>query len=140
MYTADNKALVRRFLEDAYSAGKLELLDELLAPSYVDRDAPPGTPPGRDGIRALMTTFRSAFPDFHFTIEDQIAEGDKVATRYTVRGTHQGALFGIPPTGKQVTVRGISVYRIADGQLHEAWVNYDALGMMQQLGVVPLPG
>ena len=84
--------------------------------------------------------YRSAFPDMQLTIEDQIAEGDKVVTRWTARGTHQGELMGIPPTGKQATVTGITVGRVANGKFVESWSNFDALGMMQQLGVVPVPG
>lgn len=139
MSADQNKTIARRFFEDAFSNGHLEVLDELLAPDYVDHDSPPGTPPGPDGIRYLLSAFRNAFPDVRFTIEDQLAEGDKVVTRYTFRGTHQGELFGIPPTGRQVAFPGISIYRIENGRMQEAWVNYDAMGMMQQLGVVPLP-
>jgi predicted ester cyclase len=84
--------------------------------------------------------FRTAFPDLHGTIEDQIAEGDKVVMRMTYRGTHQGELMGIPATGKPVTMTFISINRIAEGKIAEGWVNFDALGMMQQLGVIPVPG
>lgn len=81
--------------------------------------------------------YRSAYPDTHFTVEDQIAEGDKVVTRWTGRGTHQGELMGVAPTGNEVTVRGIEIDRIVGGRIEETWVNYDTSGMMQQLGVVP---
>lgn len=138
MSNDDNKEIARRFFEEAFSEGKLELLDELLAADYVDHNAPLGTPPGVEGIRYLLTTFRTAFPDVRFTVQDQISEGDKVVTRYIFQGTHQGMLFGIPPTGQAVAFPGISIYRMQDGKMQEAWVNYDALGMMQQLGVVPV--
>ena len=92
--------------------------------------------PGVAGVRYLLSAFRNAFPDVQFTVEDQIAEGDKVVTRYTFRGTHQGNLFEIPPTGKTVAFPGISIYRMQNGKMKEAWVNYDVMGMMQQLGVV----
>ena len=108
-----------------------------MAPTYVDQKAPPGTPSGPQGIAAVITMFRQAFPDLHFTIEDQVAEGDKVATRYTFRGTQQGELMGISPTGKQVSIGGISIYRITDGKMQQAWIEYDMLGLLQQLGVVP---
>jgi steroid delta-isomerase-like uncharacterized protein len=139
MSAEDNKTLARRFLEEAYSQGRLELLDQLLAPDYADRDAPPGFPANRDGVRVLMRSFRTAFPDLRFEIDDELADGDRVAVRYTVTGTQQGPLMGLPPTGKSIRIRGISIYRIAEGKLQEAWVQYDALGMMQQLGAVPVP-
>ena len=86
-----------------------------------------------------MGEFRSAFPDFHVTIEDQIAEGDRVATRWTMRGTHEGEFRGISPTGKQITVTGIGIFRFSDGKVVESWDNFDQLGMMRQLGVIPSP-
>lgn len=140
MVSSERASLVRRFLVDAYSEGNLDLLDAIVAEDYVDRNAPPGTAPGRDGVRNLMAYFRGAFPDFHFSIEETIEEGDKIAVRYTVSGTHLGELFGIPPTGKTVSVGGISIYRVAGDRLQEAWVQYDALGLMQQLGAVPADG
>jgi len=84
--------------------------------------------------------YRTAFPDVHFTIEDQIAEGDRVVTRWTARGTHQGPLVGIPPTSKQVTMSGIAIYRLVDGKIVEQWGVNDMLGLLQQLGVVPILG
>ncbi len=132
-----NKAIARQFFEEAYNTGNVALLEQLLAPAYVDEKTPPGTPGGPEGIAAVITMFRHAFPDLHFTIEDQVAEGDKVATRYTFRGTQQGELMGIPPTGKQVSIGGISIYRITDGKMQQAWIEYDMLGLLQQLGVIP---
>jgi steroid delta-isomerase-like uncharacterized protein len=137
MFNENNKTIARRFFLEAFSEGKLDLLDELLAADYVDHNAPPGIPPGVEGIRYLLSTFRAAFPDVLFKVEDQVAEGDKVVTRYTFRGTHQGELFGIPATGKTVVFPGISIYRMQNGKMQEGWVNYDMMGMMQQLGVVP---
>src|SRR5579884_455889 len=135
-----NKAIARQFFEDAYNTGNLALLEQLLAPSYVDEKAPPGTPSGPQGIATIITMFRRAFPDLHFEIEDQIAEGDKVVTRYTFSGTQQGELMGIPPSGKHVSIGGISIYRITDGKMQQAWIEYDMLGLLQQLGVVPPAG
>lgn len=140
MSVEQNKSIARRFFEDAYNTGNIALLEQLLAPTYVDHKAPPGTPPGPQGIAQIITMFRRAFPDLQFTIEDQVAEGDTVATRYTFRGTQQGELMGIPPTGKHVSIGGISIYRIADGKMQQAWIEYDMLGLLQQLGVVPLTG
>ena len=134
-----NKVVAHRFFEDAYNTGNVALLEELLTPTYVDHKAPPGTPPGPAGIAQVIMMFRKAFPDLHFTIEDQVAEDDQVATRYTFRGTQQGELMGIAPTGKQVSIGGISIYRFTDGKMQQAWIEYDMLGLLQQLGVVPLP-
>jgi steroid delta-isomerase-like uncharacterized protein len=134
----ENKAVVRRFLEEVFSKGNLELVDDLFAPNYVLHDpAVQGEVRGPEGIKQYVDMYRSAYPDTRFTIEDQIAEGDKVVTRWTGRGTHQGELMGIPPTGQEVTVTGIEFDRVSGGKLEETRVNYDALGMMQQLGVIP---
>jgi steroid delta-isomerase-like uncharacterized protein len=137
MAAEENKALVRRILEEVWNKGNLAAIDELFAPTHVRHDpANPGVQ-DRDGVRQLVTMYRSAFPDLQFTVEDQIAEGDTVVTRYTGRGTHKGALPGIPATGKQATVSGIAISRIVGGKDSEEWVNYDALGLMQQLGAIP---
>jgi steroid delta-isomerase-like uncharacterized protein len=136
MSTDEHKAIARRFFE-AFITGDFE---DVLAPGYKDHDAPPGTPTGPEGIRQLTEATRTAFPDLRFHISDQIAEGDKVTTVYTLEGTNTGEFMGMPATGKQVRMRGISVYRIADGKLQEGWVQYDALGMLQQLGAFPRMG
>jgi steroid delta-isomerase-like uncharacterized protein len=134
----ENKTVVRRFLEEIFSAGNVELVDELFAPSFVLHDpSVPGEVRGPEGMRRYVSMYRNAYPDTHFTVEDQIAEGDEVVTRWTGQGTHEGELMGIPPTGMHVTVTGIEVDRVVDGKIQEIWVNYDALGMMQQLGAVP---
>ncbi len=99
-----------------------------------------GWPRGPEGAKAVVATYRGAFPDVHFTIEDQIVEGDKVVTRWTGQGTNTGSLFGMPPTGKPATVTGIQIDRIAGDKIAKTWVNFDALGMMQQLGVIPSMG
>lgn len=134
-----NVALARRFLEDAYSDGRLDLLPQLLAPSYADRDAPPGYSQDRDGVRQLMQDFRTAFPDLRFTVLDSVAQEDRVVLRYVVTGTHRGTFMGMPPSGRSFKINGISEYRVADGKLQEAWVQYDALGMLRQLGALPDP-
>ena len=137
MSIEQNKLVARRFFEDAYNTGNVDLLDQLLAPTYVDQKAPHGTLPGPEGIKQVISMFRVAFPDLHFAIEDQVAEGDKVVTRYTFSGTQKGQLMGIPATGKHVIITGISIYRIANGKMQDAWIEYDMLGLMQQIGVVP---
>ncbi|HEX7127034.1 MAG TPA: ester cyclase [Thermodesulfobacteriota bacterium] len=98
-----------------------------------------GTPGGPDAIRQVVTTFRAAFPDLRITIEDQVAEGDKVCSRATTRGTHRGAIFGIEPTGRSVTMTGPTLVRIVDGHLVESWVKNDVIGLMRQLGAWPSP-
>jgi len=97
-------------------------------------------PPGTAGIKQFISIYRTAYPDTHFTVEDQVAEGDKVATRWTATGTHRGELMGIAPTGKRVTVTGIAITRVTNGKIVETWNNFDALGQLQQLGVIPVPG
>jgi predicted ester cyclase len=139
MSTEANKTIVRRLL-DAINTGDLAIADELIAPGYIDHSAPPGYPPGPQGFTRSIGVFRAAFPDFHWATDDLIAEGDKVVIRVTARGTHQGELMGIAPTGKRVQVTGIGIYRIADGKIAEAWVNRDLLGLLQQLGAIPAPG
>jgi steroid delta-isomerase-like uncharacterized protein len=137
----ENKAVIRRFLKDFFEGGNLDLADELFDPDYVLHDpAVPEEVRGPEGIKQYVSMYCSAYPDTHFTVEDQIAEGDRVVTRWTGQGTHQGELMGISPTGNQVTVTGIEFDRVSDGKMQETWVNYDALGMMQQLGVASQQG
>ncbi len=134
MNTEQNKAIYRRFIQEVFNEGQLDKLDELLSPAYVFHDAPPGTPEGPEAIRQVVTMFRNAFPDLTITFEDQIAEGDKVCSRTTTRGTHKGTIFGIPPTGKTITMPGLTLVTIADGRVKESWVKNDVLGLMNQLG------
>ncbi|MGH2543748.1 MAG: ester cyclase [Ardenticatenaceae bacterium] len=133
-----NKALLRRAIEEVYNQGNLAAIDELVASDFVIY-MPSQEIRGREGAKQYVATLRAGFPDIHFTIEDQIAEGDRVVTRWTAHGTHTGNFQGIPPSGKQVRVTGTDVDRIADGKAVECWTNVDELGMMQQLGVVPTP-
>ncbi len=137
--TEDNKALNRRFVEEVINEGNLDAIDELLDPGVVDHAAPPGFPTGREGAKQFAAMMRSAFPDLHLTIEDMIAEGDKVVMRSTWSGTHQGEFMWIPATGRRVTVSAIDISRVADGRMVEHWEQFDALGLMQQLGAVPPP-
>jgi steroid delta-isomerase-like uncharacterized protein len=140
MSTEQNKAIVRRFFEEVGNQGNLDLAGEIFAADVVDHTAPPGQAPGLEGVKHNLAIFRTAFPDVRLTIEELFAEGDRVVARYTARATQTGEFFGIPPTGKQVTVTGISLSRIANGKIVEQWGNQDDLGMLQQLGVVPPPG
>ena len=138
MSTEQNKANDRRLIE-GLNQGNVNLLDELMVLNFVDHEAST-TMQGLEAFKQFVSAYLTAFPDLHFTIEDQIAEEDKTTLRYTARGTHRGDLMGIPPTGKQVTVTGIFITRWANGKAEESWLNFDALGMLQQLGVVPVPG
>ena len=140
MSTEAHKTLVRRFVEEVQSQGRLEVLDELVAPTVVNHTAPPGVPPNREGIRQLTALFRAAFPDGRMIVEDMIAEGDKVTSRKTFRGTHQGAFMGLPPTGKRVEIGLIDIVRVADGRIVEHWNAVDTLGLLQQLGVLSPSG
>lgn len=142
MSTEQHKAMDRRFYEEVWSQGNLVALDELMDGNFDDHDDPDPseTLEGLEHVKHTITMYRTAFPDAHFTVEDQIAEGDMVVTRWTARGTHKGAFKGIPPTGKQVITTGISITRVASGKFVEGWTLFDALGLLQQLGVVPLPG
>ena len=139
MTAEDNRALSDKVFE-AFNTGNADLLDEVISPAYVERTpVPPGWPPGRDGLKAFIRTFRTAFPDFRYTVEDTVCEGDKIAVRASAQGTHRGEFLGIPPTGKRATWTEMHLGRIADGKFVEHWANADQLGLFQQLGVVPEP-
>jgi steroid delta-isomerase-like uncharacterized protein len=138
MSAESNKALSRRLLEEAFNAGNIDVVDELVAAGFVNHDAAipePGV--GPDAAKASIAGYRTAFPDLRITVEDQIADDARVATRWSAKGTHEGELMGMPATGKQSTVTGITIDRIVDGRIAESWTNWDTLGMLQQLGVVP---
>lgn len=137
--TAENtEAVVRRLFElgnqkdvDAYLA--------LLHEDFVNHTAPPGIPGDREGYRQIYAMYTNAMPDFKITVDDVIVQGDKGVTRWTVRGTHQGELMGVPPTGNQIEVTGITINRVAEGKIIEQWEIADTLGMMQQIGAIPAP-
>ena len=133
-----NKQISRRILEELFSEGRMETADELIAPGAIGHDPSlPAPTRGPDGVKQAAAGYRAGFPDLRIRIEDQCAEGDLVTTRWSAIGTNTGEFWGIPPSGKQVTVTGITIDRIIVGTVVESWTNWDALGMMQQLGVVP---
>ena len=132
-----NKTVSRRLVEEAFNKGKVDVIEELVAPTFVNHDPATGDSKGPQGTRELIEGYRSAFPDLEITIAEQLAEGDLVATRWTAKGTHKGELMGIAPTGKQSTVTGVTIDKIENGQIVESWNNWDTLGMLRQLGVVP---
>jgi steroid delta-isomerase-like uncharacterized protein len=134
----ENKAISRRAGEEIFNGGNLDLADELYAPDYVLHD--PSLPEdlhGPEGLKRYAAMSRGAFPDARVSVEDQIAEGDKVVDRWTATGTHTGDLMGVPPTGRRIEVSGITIGRFAGGKIVEDWYQGDDLGMMRQLGVVP---
>jgi steroid delta-isomerase-like uncharacterized protein len=136
-----NKAIERRLLDEVFNQGNLDLIDELVASDFVGHGtAAEGGDQGRDAYKQFVIQMRTAFPDLRITIEDQIAEDDKVVTRWRARGTHTGVFQGIPPTGRSGEMSGVTIDRIANGKLVECWSNTDDLGLLQQLGIVPLPG
>jgi len=141
MLSETNKTISRRLFEEVWNKGNLAVLNELIANDHVNSGPGtlPGLPTGPEGAKQFVMMYRNAFPDTHFTIDEQIAEGEKVVTRWTAHGTHQGELLGIPATGKSSTVTGISVDRIVNGKIVESWGIFDQFGMMQQLGVIPTP-
>jgi steroid delta-isomerase-like uncharacterized protein len=137
--TEENKAIIRRFYEEV-NKGNLAVVDELIGPNFVlHHPLSPTVIRGPEGFQELLTQLRTALPDLEIAADDLIAEGDKVAAAFTVRGTHQGVLLDIPPTGRQITLRGVAVYRLADGKIVEDRVAEDLLALVRQLGQVPAP-
>ena len=133
-----NKAVVRRTFEELWNKGNLSIADELFAPNYDHHD--PSTPDvgrGPESEKKRATLYRNAFPDLRLTVEGLTAEGETVVARWSCHGTHKGELNGIPPTGKQFTISGVTIAHFENGKMVEGWVNWDALGLMQQLGLVP---
>jgi len=140
MSAEENKAIARRWYEDGFNAHNVGLIDELFTADFVEH-TPSGPPTnGRDKVKQGLMGVFAALPDLRVTIDDMIAEGDKVVVRFTSRATHQGDLMGIPATGKPMTTTTITILRFAHGKIAEDWVETDMLGMMRQLGVIPTPG
>ncbi len=136
-----NKRLVRRAVEEVWNRDNYAVVEELAARDIVIHASTPGQEiHGPEGIKQYYSTLHVAFPDIHFTIEDQIAAGDRVVTRWTARATHTGEYQDIPPTGKQVHLADIDIDRIVNGKVVECWPIADQLSLLQQLGVVPAPG
>ena len=134
--TEQNKAVIRRFVDEVQNQKNWETFDELNADDFVNLSAPPGLPSDKAGGKMFVGAFISAFPDSYVTIEDMIAEGDRVVTKKTFTGTHTGELNGIPPTGNRVSIQYVDIMRVRDGQIVEHWLSMDQLAFMQQLGVL----
>jgi steroid delta-isomerase-like uncharacterized protein len=135
----DNKAILRAYVETIFNQKQVDRADELVAPDYVDHAALPGQAPGLEGAKKKWAMYLAGIPDLRVTIEEMVAEGDKVGVRRSYEGTHRGELLGVPPTGKQVRIGGISIFRLAGGKIAEHWEQLDRLALMQQLGVIPAP-
>ncbi len=140
MTTEANKANARRFVDEVVNGGNLALIDELTGPNFVDHAAPPGVPATTEGAKAFFAMLGEAFPDLHTTIDDQIAEGDRVVQRTTAHGTMKGDFQGMPASGKEATWEAIHILRFADGKTVEHWAVTDTLSMLQQLGFAEAPG
>jgi predicted ester cyclase len=136
----DMKTQLGRIPLEVFNQGKYELIDELIAPDFVEHYEQPGVPPTREGFKQLAMALRSAFPDLRYTVEDAIEAGDKIVHRLAASGTMKGDLLGIPASGTRATWTEIHIGRVADGRLVEHWGLVDQLGMLVQLGVVPAPG
>jgi steroid delta-isomerase-like uncharacterized protein len=143
MSTEENKAVVQRWFSEVVSKGDMTSLDEICAvchPSFVMvQGVVEPAPQGISGLKELISRLRTAFPDLAATVEEQVAEGDKVVSRVTMRGTHQGEFMGMPATGKSFEVGGASIWEVRGGQLISEWVSWDSMSMLQQLGLAPTP-
>lgn len=139
MSAEENKAIVRR-LFDELNKGNLDVADEIFADDFVNHNPGPGGKADREGMKQLLADLHSAFPGCRWNVEDMIAEGDRVVYRFTMDGTHEGAYMGIPATGKQVRANAIGILRFAGGRAVERWNIGDALGLLQQLGIIPALG
>jgi steroid delta-isomerase-like uncharacterized protein len=140
MSAEESKAIMRQFWA-VWEQGNVDLLDELLAPEYVNHTlAAPDLPPGPEGVKEVVSMFHSAMPDLKIVVEDMVAEGDKVATRYALEGTHRDELFGAAPTGERLSIKSITLERVSGGKIREHWRVTDEMGMMRQLGILGAPG
>lgn len=140
MSVQENKALARRVFDEVWSQGNLDLADEILTPDFVGRPGGLGEPfKGPAGAKEFIGRLREGFPDITFTIEDTIAEGDLVATRWTATGTHDGEFMGFEPTGRRATIGGMTIQRFEDGRIVEGWTQPDAVGLLRVIGALPEP-
>jgi steroid delta-isomerase-like uncharacterized protein len=137
--TEQNKEIVRDYIGRLFTKGDPTAVDDYLAEDYVDHDPPFGTPGGREGMRGAAAMFRQGFPDWRTEIGHLIAEGDLVCEQFTASGVQRGAVMGVPPTGKTVTLPGIQIFRISGGKIAERWGQLDELGLLRQLGLVSGP-
>ncbi|MFD8783579.1 ester cyclase [Kitasatospora sp. NPDC059599] len=137
--TADNREIVRAFIDALFTKGDLAAVDEYLAEDFLDHDPPVDPDTGREGMRRAAALFRGAFPDWHSTPDFLVAENDMVVERFSATGTQLGEIFGAPATGRTVTLRGINIFRLREGRIVERWGRLDDLGLLRQLGLVQGP-
>jgi steroid delta-isomerase-like uncharacterized protein len=135
--TENNKAVIRKFLEEVINQNRMGRADDLVGEDFVELDPLPGQRQGREGLKEVLGMMRTAFPDMHWVVEEMVAEEDKVVTRFTWTGTHRGTFLGVPATGRSVKVKGVVIDQLAGGKMNYSRILMDSLGMMQQLGVVP---
>jgi steroid delta-isomerase-like uncharacterized protein len=138
MSSEQNKALVKRFVEEIFNKGDLSKIPEVIAPNWVNID--PAVPPmsGLEGARQLVGMFRTGFPDFHMVVDEMIADENAVAINFNVNGTNTGEMMGMPPTGKKIKVYGAGILRVANGKIVQNHVVFDKYGLLEQLGVIPV--
>ena len=139
MSTDNNKNVIRMFIEEVVNQGRLDRTDEFVIEDFVELDPFPGQVQGREGLKEVILQMRSAFPDIRWVVDDMVAEGDKVVTRFTWSGTHQAAFLGVPATGRPVSVKGIVIDRLESGRMADSRMLLDTLGMMLQLGMALSP-
>lgn len=135
--SAQYKTAVESLIEKGFNQKDMSVFKDYFSPTLTDHALPPGLPAGLEGRTMFVSAFITAFPDIHIHVEDTVTEGDKLVTRWSAHGTHQGDLLGIPPTGKEVSINGIAIDRFENSQSVEHWEIIDQLGLMQQLGVIP---
>jgi steroid delta-isomerase-like uncharacterized protein len=134
----ENKELARRFYDEVFNAGNLDQVEEFCTPDFVDHEeGPPGTPDGIEGVKAFVGMFREGFPDIRASVDDVMAEGDKIAARVTFTGTHEGEFMGVPPSGQRIQIDTIDIVRIEGGKAAEHWGVTDTMALMQQIGAIP---
>ena len=140
MSAEQNKSIVHRWIEEGWNKGNLAIVDQVYAPNFVQHEPPPETVNSSEALKQYVGAYLTAIPDLNLSIEDLVAEGDKVVWRFKSIGHQKGPFMGIPATGKSATITGIVIFRLENSRIAEAWVNIDALGLLQQLGVIPMPG
>ena len=140
MSAEQNKSIVRRWVEEGWNKGNLTVIDQVYAPNFVQHEPSPMQVTSSEALKQYVGGYLAAFPDLHFTIDDLVAEGDKVVWRFTSRGTQTGPFMGMPATGKTGNITGLVMFRLENSRIVEGWVNIDTLGLLQQLGVIPMPG
>ena len=137
--SATNKAIIQAFLDDVVNLGRLERANDLVKEDFIELDPLPGQQQGREGLKAVIAMLRSAFHDMHWTVQEMVAEGEKVVTRFSWTGTHRGPFLGIPATGRSVEVKGVVIDRLEDDKMADSRLLMDTMSLMQQLGVIPPP-